>query len=1331
MLEGSASFVPRRLIGVLDPRQRGPHAVRLNVALLSVDITGFTALSSLWARRGADGTEHITALLEGYFAQVVGVIASHGGEAVYFAGDGILAWWPMEADGRAEERAVACALDLQATVAGFLVGTTALHIKIGVASGPAWLARLGGVAGRWILGLTGPALARVSAAETACRPDEARIATGNEGESTRLFRNGRSLARVPPPEIPPLPELPPPQAEDGDPLASPADYLPRVVRERWRGDESEWLAELRILTVVFVRLDGLAGDAMAQLQTAICHIQRVVDRLDGVVDKFLVDAKGPTVILVFGLPPTPSDDVSGRGIRAASTIVTGLQHHGVSCGVGVATGRAYCGPLGPKERREYAVIGPTVNLAARLMEACDQGVLVCDTTRTAATHRVRCVDPVELELKGFPGKIRAWRPLAPAGEVATEQLLVGRERERERISASLRQILADQVICLGLLGDPGCGKTAMGRQARAEAVALGIEVWDVIGDPLEQFSPLHAWRRVVLRALGVADLNSAKQAHSVIAACDALADAEEVTPLLIDLLGMAGRDTPATRHLVGTARADHTLRVVSDWLAGRVGVAPSLLLLDDWQWVDAESRKLAAALFAKLPATLMIVMARRMAADDPLYPHAEPVPLPPFDEQSAAALLCARTGASQVSPELVATIQERTGGNPQYIEQLAEMLVASHSVELAAGQLTLAPGGAAQLSAIPTTIEGIVAARVDALDSDAQLTLKVASAIGCVFSLPVLREALPNESARARLEVSLSTLHRRGLVAPADELNPDIWMFQQAIVQEVVHAQLVVGQRKALHLRISSCYLRNGSRPASPGVLSRHLALAGDLAQAQDYGERACREAMDQGAYVEARAHGIASLELCDLLDAEGATDVRGRRVRSLRLLAEIAASLGDLRQSGDFAVSSLTYAGQEPTGGALRWVDVAVQFALVLSGFWAVGPGHAPGDRAQGLDLARNWQVLAKVHFFENDVPGMVQACLRFCGAAERGGASPELASAWIAMSTLLAVLPLPWLARRYQRRALDLANSLDDPNASTWVSLVAALNAVGRGDWTQVAEHTAAVQRHSPATRDLESWGSAQALATWACFYQGDDAGVRERAALLRDRAQTQNHGQQALWADRFLGEQALLQGQPQEAVALLVPAVAKLRNDSDTAELLVAMGGLAQAFASLGSWRELEALVHEALGLLQRMGRPTSHVVAHACVCLALAVEVANQSKPAQTWAKEAAAGLLTILDRCAAGYATAAPWRAWARAASALRSGHGRRGQRWMARGLRTAEQLGMLRARQLLLGLRCDPTRGQEAAPTERQELRTLTSRLGPWLDPQRLLPHAEPQRKVA
>ncbi|MBI5608781.1 MAG: AAA family ATPase [Deltaproteobacteria bacterium] len=1331
MLEGIASFVPRRLIGMLDPGHRGAHAMRLEVALLSVDITGFTTLSSLWALRGAEGTERITALLERYFAQVVGVIDSHGGEAVYFAGDGILAWWPLDAGGEAEERAVACALELQSTLGGYLVGATELHIKIGVASGPAWLSRLGGVEGRWLLGLTGPALAQVAAAEAACHSDEVRMATGVDGDSVPLTRQERVLPHALPATLvaPPAVEAEP--AGEATHWASTEDYVPGIVRERWRGDQSDWLAELRILTVVFVRLDGLASDAIAQLQTAICQIQRVANRLDGAVDKFLVDAKGLTVILVFGLPHRASDDVAGRGIRAASTIAAGLARHGVDCGIGIATGRAYCGPLGPRQRREYAVIGPTVNLAARLMEACERGVLVCDTTRTAATNRVRCVDPTELELKGFPGLTRAWRPVALGGEAAVELALVGRERERGRISVALRQVLADQVICLALLGDPGCGKTALGRTARAEASALGIEVWDVVGDPLEQFSPLHAWRRVALRALGVADVNSPAQAQAVLAACHALNDSDEVAPLLIDLLGMTGRESQDTRHLLGAARAEHTVRVLSDWLARRIGAVPALLLLDDWQWVDTESRKLAAALFSKLPSSLMIVMARHMHGDDPLHPFAEPVPLPPFDEQAAAALLCARTGAALVDPELVATILERTGGNPQFIEQLTEMLVASHSVELAAGQLALAPGGAAQLSAIPTTIEGIVAARVDALDSDAQLTLKVASAIGCAFSLPVLREALPNESARARLPVSLNTLLRRGLVAPANELDPDVWMFQQAIVQEVVHSRLVVGQRKALHHSISNCYLRADPMRASPGVLSRHLALAGDLVEAQRYGEHACSQAMAKGAFVEARAHGLASLELCDLLDEQGATGVAARRVRTLRLLAEIAASMGDLRQSGDFAAHSLTHAGHEPVAGALRWVDVAVQLARVLSGFWAVGPGHTARNRAQGLDVARDWQVLAKVHFFENDVPGMVQACLRFCAEAERSGASPELASAWIAMSTLLAVLPLPMLARRYERRAVDLANSLADPNTSTWVSLVAALNAVGRGAWAEVAEHTAAVQRHSPATRDLASWGSAQALGTWACFYQGDDASVRVRAAALSERAQSQHNAQQVLWADRFLGEQAVLQGQPQQAVALLEPAVAKLRADSDTAELLVAMGGLAQAYAAQGALAKLEATVSASLPLLESMGRPTSHVVAHACACLATAVEVASQTVPAPVWAHSAGASLVAILDRCAAGYATAEPWRAWARAVQAVRARQPRRALRWIARGLTAADRLGMRRARQLLLALRCDAAVNPAAAAVDVRDLRVLTAELGPWLDPARLLPYCDAVRNVA
>ncbi len=1310
----------------------GAHAVQVKVALLSIDITGFTALASFWARHGVEGTERITAVLDRYFARVVGVIEYHGGEAVYFAGDGIMAWWPLRDDPTAEQRATACAHELQAALAGYLVGETALHIKIGVAAGQAWLSRLGGVQGRWLLALTGPAVARVVAAEAACRPDEVRMASSHTGEVVALTPPNRTTRKSRPlPALTPVPPLAPALER----TVAMDDYLPRVVRERWRHDQAEWLADLRILTVVFIRLDGVPHEAFAQLQTAMSQIQRITNRFDGTVDKFLFDAKGPTVIAFFGLPPNASDDVANRGTRAAHTIAASLNGMGIGCGIGVATGRAYCGPLGPSQRREYAVIGPTVNLAARLMEACDNGVLVCDTTRSAAGHRLVCSASLPLELKGFPGITLAWQPLAVDSEAATEHVLVGRERERYMLSAALRRALMHRVGCLALLGDAGAGKSALGRQVRAEALALGMEVWDVTGDPLEQFSSMHAWRRVAMRVLGLAAVPADNLVNAATATSVAAERVGAFAPLLAELLGLPPHDTPLTCHLIGSARADRTNEVVSDWLADRIGAAPALLLLEDWQWVDSASRRLAASLYHKLPAALMVVMARHLSDDDALRPYADRFELAPLGPKPATELLCARTAATSVAPELVATLLERTAGNPQFLEQLTEMLVANRSLVVTAGVLHLAPGAAGQLSAIPTTIEGIVAARVDALDPDGQLTLKAASAVGREFSLALLRAALPSDEARIRLPAAVASLHNRGLIAPTSANDTEDWRFVQAIVQEVVHARLVTGQRKALHRSISSWYLKAEPMVAPAAVLARHLSLAGELEQAQGYAELACSQAMALGAFVEARAHGHMSLDLCDKLHEQGDAQAAARRVRTLRMLAEVAASLGDLRQSSQLAVDSLAQAGHMPLAGTLRWFDAALQFVVVLSGLSALRRRRAERDRARGLDVARNWQVLAKAHFFENNEPGMVQACLRFCAEAERTGASAELASAWVAMSTLLAVLPLPSLARRYQRRAVELADALGDPNTSTWVSLVAGLNAVARGEWPAVAEHTASVQQHTAATHDWGSWGSAQALGTWAHFYQGDDASVRERAQALRDRAVATHNTQQVGWADRFLGEQAVLQGEPVRAVALLEPTVARLRTDNDTAELLVALGDLALAYAAQGATDQLAQLVAESIHILSDMGRPTSHVVAHACVCLALAVEQAQQAAPPLPWLKPAASSLLAFLDRCAAGYAPAVPWCAWAHAVRAVRQRQPGKALRWLARGLRSAEQLGMPRPRQLLWALRLDPMlntgAGVGLSLAELAELRALTVRLGPWLDSARLLPVVEVARVAA
>src|SRR5205085_9792483 len=94
------------------------EAEAAHAAVLFADISGFTALSERLAANGAEGVEELTRALNAYFGKLIDVITAHGGDVVKFAGDAMLAFWPVsEAELPRAARVVArCGLDLQAAV---------------------------------------------------------------------------------------------------------------------------------------------------------------------------------------------------------------------------------------------------------------------------------------------------------------------------------------------------------------------------------------------------------------------------------------------------------------------------------------------------------------------------------------------------------------------------------------------------------------------------------------------------------------------------------------------------------------------------------------------------------------------------------------------------------------------------------------------------------------------------------------------------------------------------------------------------------------------------------------------------------------------------------------------------------------------------------------------------------------------------------------------------------------------------------------------------------------------------------------------------------------
>jgi hypothetical protein len=197
---------------------------------------------------------------------------------------------------------------------------------------------------------------------------------------------------------------------------------------------------------------GLTEEMLAQIsgesdagfvQRILEAVQLAVYKFEGSLNKFLMDDKGSTLIAVFGLPPLAHEDDAVRGVMSAITIVSELRRFGLRPAIGVTSGMAFCGVVGSRGRREYSVLGDTVNLSARLMQYSTVQrlpVLVDAVTEAAARHKLQFRSYQKITVKGKTKPVNTFQPVAASdnrlyGTIGLNPIVYGNDKANTDLKA--------------------------------------------------------------------------------------------------------------------------------------------------------------------------------------------------------------------------------------------------------------------------------------------------------------------------------------------------------------------------------------------------------------------------------------------------------------------------------------------------------------------------------------------------------------------------------------------------------------------------------------------------------------------------------------------------------------------------------------------------------------------------------------------------------------------------------------------------------------------------------------------------------------------------------
>jgi predicted ATPase/class 3 adenylate cyclase len=562
--------------------------------------------------------------------------------------------------------------------------------------------------------------------------------------------------------------------------------------------------ERKVVSVLFCDLVGFTSraerldpeDVRAVLGPYHARLRQELERYGGTVEKFIGDA----VMAIFGAPTAHEDDPE-RAVRAALAIREVVAESGdLHVRIGIATGEALVNLGARPELGEGMAAGDVVNTAARLESAAPvDGILVDETTFRATERAIEYREHSPVEAKGKAEPVWVGEAVTARSRFGldvgerTKTPLVGRRLELELLTHAFARARAERLPQLvTLVGVPGIGKSRLVLELFRHVDALPELVRWRQGRslPYGEGATLWALAEIVKAEAGVLESDDLSAAAGKVGAAvrEAVADRDEAAWVERHLRPLAGLEG-------GSTARDACDEAFAAWRRFFEGVAeqgPLVLVFEDLQWADDTLLAFVDHLvdWATDVPLLVVATARpELLATRPDWGGGKANvaihSLAPLDDEETASLVHALLGRAVLPAEAQRSLLQRAGGNPLYAEEFARMLSERGEVDGAA---------------LPESVQGIIAARLDVLDAENKSLLQDAAVVGKVFWLGVL-SALSGEE-RWRLEQRLHELERRELVRRDRQAavgGERQYAFRHLLVREVAYGQIPRGRRAEKH----------------------------------------------------------------------------------------------------------------------------------------------------------------------------------------------------------------------------------------------------------------------------------------------------------------------------------------------------------------------------------------------------------------------------------------------------------------------------------------------------------------------------------------------------
>ncbi|MFN8672430.1 MAG: adenylate/guanylate cyclase domain-containing protein [Candidatus Sericytochromatia bacterium] len=1061
-----------------------PQVYDFKASVMFLDISGFTSLAEELAKKGVQGAEELSKILNSFFDEIIKIINKNKGDILKFAGDAILAVWSSylleEELKNLTVLALNCAYEIQEKVEYFqLENETKLFIKIGVDVGNISIFYLGGINNHWEMLVNGEPIINAGLAQQKANTGEI-ITTHNVLSIIEKFSNyilyekiaetyykilkiEKELSK----NITPLENI-----NFNSEIFKLKGLLPNSILYKIEANFNSWLAELRQVSVIFLGIKKLVSkNSLEFSDNLIKEFQKIVFYNEGVINKINIDEKGIAIIFAFGLPYFSHRDDSVRAIKTALQIQNKLNEFDIDYSIGITTGKVFCGEIGTTFRKEYTIIGDKVNLSARLMQRSFNNIICDGETCTSALRKILFNYLGEIEVKGKDEKIKIYEPIKTLDYYYSEEKIIGFDNEIENLKDRLNHNY-DLII---IEGDLGSGKTLIIENIKKEYENNNYQVIKSECNLIEKNSPYYIWSNILSEFLLKKEIYSEDELS-----LEKSLVSEDKNKLLY--YNIEEKDLPILNQILGFKLENEDNNIVKEENFYKIPEIIAkiifkeaenkkvIIILENIHYIDSDSlqiilyllnkkgtKNISIILTTRIKSRIAKLVNKRIVYNDIFLDYLELInykntffiQLENLSKENIKKLLCIKLNTIDIETNFLNLIYDKTNGNPLFTEEIITSLNTFKDIDILDNKAYIKNDNLSSFK-ITTSIEGSITSRFDLLSEEQQLVLKLASIIGFTFDTDILFNIYPLENEKTNLTAYIKYLEKIELITKTDKKNiSKHYSFSNDIIYQVVYNLILFEQKKLLHQKIAEYYEKNHTKDIYfyYNSLFYHWLKAENYEKTIFYYKKSAEKSLQSGSYKEAISLYNLALDIIN----DNKVELNSYEKADINYqLGEVYFDIGEFNLAQKYLEIVLVLL-DHPTPDK-KEIHKNLLKQIIIQLFHIIFKPQSNKEDPNILKIINTYERLGQIHYLNGNNIYQLYNGIFMLNLAEKIILSAELAKSYAICCLITGSIGFKKLAELYKNKALTVSKKIAQNHSKAWVLQLISIYEMSNCNWNNI---------------------------------------------------------------------------------------------------------------------------------------------------------------------------------------------------------------------------------------------------------------------------------------